>query len=58
MTHRARRTASPHLNSSVSGGSPLSPTDIRALVDRYIDGYNRKNIDDMLAGVHPQVEQP
>ena len=34
----------------------MSPTDIRALVDRYIDGYNRKNIDDMLAGVHPQVE--
>jgi hypothetical protein len=34
----------------------LSPTDIRALVDHYIDAYNRKNIDDMLMRVHPQVE--
>jgi len=34
----------------------LSPTDIRALVDHYIDAYNRKNIDDMLMSVHPQVE--
>ncbi|WP_043465380.1 nuclear transport factor 2 family protein [Azovibrio restrictus] len=34
----------------------MSPTDIRALVDHYIDAYNRKDIDDMLKGVHPQVE--
>lgn len=34
----------------------MNPTDIRALVDRYIDAYNRKDIDDMLIGVHPQVE--
>lgn len=24
----------------------MSPTEIRALVDRYIDAYNRKNVDD------------
>ena len=34
----------------------MSPTEIRALVDRYIDAYNHKNVDDMLATVHPQVE--
>ena len=34
----------------------MSPTDIRALVERYIDAYNRKDIDDMLIGIHPQVE--
>ena len=34
----------------------MSPADIRALVDHYIDAYNRKNIDDMLMSVHPQVE--
>jgi hypothetical protein len=34
----------------------LSPTEIRALVDHYIDAYNRKDIDDMLMDVHPQVE--
>lgn len=34
----------------------MNPTDIRALVDHYIDAYNRKNIDDMLMSVHPQVE--
>lgn len=34
----------------------MSSTDIRALVDHYIDAYNRKNIDDMLKNVHPQVE--
>jgi hypothetical protein len=34
----------------------LSPTDIRALIDHYIDAYNRKDIEDMLKGVHPQVE--
>ena len=34
----------------------MSSTDIRALVDHYIDAYNRKNIDDMLMSVHPQVE--
>lgn len=34
----------------------MSPTDIRALIDHYIDAYNRKDIDDMLKGVHPQVE--
>jgi hypothetical protein len=34
----------------------LSPTEIRALVDRYIDAYNRKDVDDMLAAVHPRVQ--
>lgn len=34
----------------------MSPSDIRALVDHYIDAYNRKDIDEMLLGVHPQVE--
>ncbi len=34
----------------------MSPAEIRALVDRYIDAYNRKDVDDMLAGVHPQVQ--
>ena len=34
----------------------MSPTDIRALIDRYIDAYNCKDIDSMLIGVHPQVE--
>ncbi len=34
----------------------LSPTEIRALVDHYIDAYNRKDIDDMLISIHPQVE--
>lgn len=34
----------------------MSPAEIRALVDHYIDAYNRKNVDDMLRDVHPQVE--
>ena len=34
----------------------MKPTEIRALVDHYIDAYNRKDIDDMLMDVHPQVE--
>lgn len=34
----------------------MSPCDIRVLVDHYIDAYNRKDIDDMLLGVHAQVE--
>lgn len=34
----------------------MSSIDIRAIVDHYIDAYNRKNIDDMLMNVHPQIE--
>lgn len=34
----------------------MSPAEIRALVDHYIDAYNRKDVDDMLMGLHPQVE--
>lgn len=34
----------------------MSPTEIRTLVDRYIDAYNRMDVRDMLANVHPQVE--
>jgi hypothetical protein len=34
----------------------LSPAEIRSLIDHYIDAYNRKDVDDMLVGVHPQVE--
>lgn len=33
----------------------MNPTEIRARVDHYIDAYNRKDIDDMLRDVHPQV---
>lgn len=40
----------------VSWRCQLNPTEIRALVARYIDAYNRKDIDDMLIGMHPQVE--
>ena len=40
----------------ISRRCQLSSTDIRALVDHYIDTYNSKNIDDMLMSVHPQVE--
>jgi len=29
---------------------------MRALVDQYLDAYNRRDVDGMLAGVHPQVE--
>lgn len=29
---------------------------MRALVDRYIDAYNRMNVDEMLLTVHPDVE--
>jgi hypothetical protein len=34
----------------------LNPTEFRALVDRYIDAYNRMDVEDMLVDVHPQVE--
>lgn len=34
----------------------MNPLEIRALVDHYIDAYNRKDVDDMLTGLHPQVE--
>lgn len=34
----------------------MSPADIRSLVDHYVDAYNRKDVSDMLLGVHPQVE--
>lgn len=34
----------------------MNPSEIRALVDHYIDAYNRKDVDDMLTGLHPQVE--
>ncbi|WP_197053797.1 nuclear transport factor 2 family protein [Chitinibacter sp. ZOR0017] len=34
----------------------MQPNEIRALVDRYIDAYNRMDIDAMLSCMHPQVE--
>lgn len=34
----------------------MSPTGMRSLVDQYLDAYNRRDVDGMLAGVHPQVE--
>lgn len=34
----------------------MNPADIRSLVEHYIDAYNRKDVDDMLVGIHPQVE--
>jgi ketosteroid isomerase-like protein len=30
----------------------MTPIELRALVDRYIDAYNRKDVDGMLAVVH------
>lgn len=41
---------------AVHGDDQLSPTEIRALVDHYIDAYNRQDVDDMLNGFHPRVE--
>jgi hypothetical protein len=37
-------------------GGTLDPIDARILVDRYIDAYNRKSIDEMLMTVHADVE--
>jgi len=34
----------------------MSPAEIRVLVDRYIDAYNRMDIDKMLLTIHPDVE--
>ena len=34
----------------------MSPKGMRSLVDQYLDAYNRRDVDGMLAGVHPQVE--
>ncbi|MCC5809651.1 MAG: nuclear transport factor 2 family protein [Ectothiorhodospiraceae bacterium] len=34
----------------------MTPKEMRSLVDAYIDAYNRMDIDDMLAVVHPEVE--
>ena len=34
----------------------MNPTEMRSLVNHYIDAYNRMDVDDMLAGVHPDVE--
>ena len=34
----------------------MNPTEVRALVDHYIDAYNRMDVDAMLEVVHPNVE--
>jgi hypothetical protein len=34
----------------------MSPTEMRALVDRYIDAYNRMDVGGMLLGVHRDVK--
>jgi hypothetical protein len=34
----------------------LSPTEMRSIVDHYIDAYNRMDVDAMLESVHPHVE--
>ena len=34
----------------------MSPAEMRALVDRYIEAYNRMDVDEMLLTVHPDVE--
>lgn len=34
----------------------MTPNEIRALIDRYIDAYNRQNVDDLMRCVHPMVE--
>lgn len=54
----ASRLRAPQLKRCAAfyGDRQLSPTEIRALVDHYIDAYNRKDVDDMLNGLHPRVE--
>ena len=34
----------------------MNNVEMRALVDRYIDAYNRMDVDGMLLAVHPEVE--
>jgi hypothetical protein len=34
----------------------MNTTEMRTLVDRYIDAYNRMDIDAMLRTIHPEVE--
>ena len=34
----------------------MNPTEMRSLVDHYIDAYNRTDVDTMLESVHPFVE--
>jgi len=34
----------------------MSPTDVRTIVEHYIDAYNRMDVDAMLEVVHPNVE--
>ncbi|MBN2416250.1 nuclear transport factor 2 family protein [bacterium] len=34
----------------------MSPTEMRSIVDHYIDAYNRMDVDAMLESVHPHVE--
>jgi hypothetical protein len=34
----------------------LTPEEMKTLVERYVDAYNRMNVDEMLLPVHPHVE--
>lgn len=34
----------------------MSPAEMRTVVERYIDAYNRKDIGAMLETVHPDIE--
>lgn len=34
----------------------MTPDEMKTLVERYIDAYNRMNVDEMLLTVHPDVE--
>ena len=34
----------------------MSPTEMRSIIDHYIDAYNRMDIEAMLEGVHPHIE--
>jgi hypothetical protein len=34
----------------------MNPTEMRSLVDHYIDSYNRMDVEDMLVGLHPHIE--
>ena len=34
----------------------MTPDEMKTIVERYIDAYNRMNIDEMLLNVHPDVE--
>jgi hypothetical protein len=34
----------------------MTPDEMKTLIERYIEAYNRMNVDELLATVHPDVE--